>query len=330
MGICTSKSQNSDEADINLISYQDELRHLYMITVLVNPARSRSSIKYYNNFKHQMEKAGVKLITVECAMDNCPFTVTLPNNEPYNIQIKTNSAFFQKERLFNVALNKLPLDAKYVLWCDYEVEFTQENWAVDAVKGLNVVRALQLFEDVSIMGQSKEEMKKVKGFAALNYKKNETVELQTFEESTSACGFAWGYRIEFLQEVAGLISMCPLGNNDKMMAYAMFDKIKDYVPKDILNDCFEDYLLNWQKKAVASLKTGVGFIPGLIKVNWINTPRDKSLYEKWNILNDNEFNYTLDLIVKEDGSYGLNPQSKTLITELKEHFTSLNGDNTQN
>jgi hypothetical protein len=329
MGICNSRASQPEETDLNLINYQDELRHLYVVTVLINPARSRNSIKHYTAFKQQVEKAGAKLITVECVIDNCPFTVTIPNYEPYNIQIKTSGHFFQRERLFNIALSKLPLDAKYVVLADAEVEFVQETWATDAIKALHVVKVIQLFEDISLLGPNKEELKKIKGFGALNFKKENNEDKEAFEESTQGAGYAWGFKVDFLKEQEGIIDYCPLGNNDKLIAYALQGRVEDYVPKEKVFESFRDALKNWQKKAHKQITDGVGFIPGLIKVSWSNSKREKASYEKWDILQNNEFDHRNDLIVKEDGSYELDSQKTKLVTELKDHFTSLNGENIQ-
>ena len=93
-----------------------------------------------------MERLKIKLITVECAYLNSPFAVTQPYYEPKNIQVHTSTPIFQKERLINIAIQKLPVDAKYVLICDYDIEFTNENWLYDTIYALNKHKIVQLFE----------------------------------------------------------------------------------------------------------------------------------------------------------------------------------------
>jgi hypothetical protein len=68
MGICqTAPNRERPDTDLTLLNYQEEMKFLYVITIVFNPARSRSTIKLYNSFKAQMEKLKIKLITVECA-----------------------------------------------------------------------------------------------------------------------------------------------------------------------------------------------------------------------------------------------------------------------
>jgi hypothetical protein len=326
MGLCASRKQ-AEEADLTLLNYQEELRYLYLITVVFNPARSRSSLKHYANFKHQMEKLGVKLITVECCFENSPFSITSPNYEPYNIQIRTNSLFFQKERLINLAISKLPLDAKYILYVDYEVEFANENWVNDAIKALHMFKGIQLFEEALLLGPQKEELKKVKSFAFQNYKKEKPLEKKQFEDSTLAAGFAWGFRADALKELDGLIDYSPLGNNDKIMAYCLANRSEEYVSREKAGENFRDSVKNWQKKAQLIFNEGIGFIPGTIRVNWIKVKRDKTHYENWDILMANDFDPRNDLVLESNGIYGIEPTRGKLALELRKHFIDLDGEN---
>jgi len=325
MGLCASKN-NEQEIDLNLLNYHEEVKSLYMICVVTNPARSRTTIKLYSNFKQQVEKSNVKLITVECALDNSPFAVTRPNYEPFNIQVRTHSNFFQRERLINLALKKLPLDAKYVLICDPEVEFSNENWVNDAIKALNIFRAIQLFEDVVYLSPTRTETKKAKSFAYLNFKKESPLERSKFEESTFACGFGWGFRIEAIRDVGGLIDFSPIGNNDKITAYCLAGRSDEYIPKDI-NEHFHDGVKNWENKAKDTFLHGIGFIPGTIRVNYSKTNKEKSPYERWDILLSNDFDPRNDIVQEDGGSYKLEGSKVKLGNDLKDHFTNLNGEN---
>jgi hypothetical protein len=326
MGLCASKPQELD-ADLSLLNYQEELKSLYMICVVINPARSRTSIKLYTNFKKIMEKLKVKLITVECALDNSPFSVTTPNYEPFNIQVRTQSSFFQKERLVNIALKKLPMDARYVIVCDPEIEFANDNWVNDSIKALNVFKAVQLFEEAIFLSPSRTESKKCKGFAFQNFKRDPPLERTKFEESTYACGFAWGFRVEAIRDIGGLIDYSPIGNNSKLMAYCLANRIDEYLPKENINENLHDSVKNWQQKAEKIFVHGIGFIPGTVRINYSKINKENGPYERWDILQSNDFDPRNDLVEADHGSYKLEGTKLKLISDLKDHFTNLNGEN---
>jgi hypothetical protein len=138
---------------------------MFVITVIMNPARSRRAITVYNNFKKEIENVGARLVTVEYVCDGGPFSVTIPYYEPYNLQIRSEGYLFQKENLINIAAQQLPLDAKYIVWCDYEVEFLNPSWAYDVIKALKEHPIVQPFEEISVLDHVNKEMYAEKSFA---------------------------------------------------------------------------------------------------------------------------------------------------------------------
>jgi len=323
MGGCQSRPQ-TQETDLDMINYQEELRYFYVICVMFNPARSRSSIKLYLNFKRQMERFGVKLITIECAYEDAPFTLTRQNYEPHNIQVSTQSAFFQKERLINLALNKLPNDAKYVVWCDCDVEFLNPLWVSDTIKALHVFKTVQVFDDVVSLGHNGEEIKKERGFAAQLYEKPD-MDKNAFESSTITCGYAWGFRMEALKEIGGLLDFSPLGNCEKIMAYCLAKRMDDYVPSN-LHANFKELVKAWQKKTSVTFSAGIGFIPGTIRVSRSFGRKDRKSFDKLEILQGNNFDPKNDLFKDDNELYYLDFQKVKLKNDLKNHFIFLGGE----
>ncbi len=323
MGNCSTTTENQEQ-DLDLINYPEEIRHFYVICIMYNPARSRSRIKLYLNFKRQMEQYGVKLITLECTYDNAPFALTRENYEPQNIQVTTNGAFFQKEALINLAISKLPLDAKYAAYCDCEVSFENPTWVNDTIKALHVFKIVQPFDNTVLLNIKNEEIKKVKGFSAHLYE-NKEMDKEAFEESTVSCGFAWAFRVGTLKEIGGLIDYCPLGNCDKIMAYCLAKRIDDYIPEGLTHN-FKDMLRNWQKKSTVAFSAGVGFIPGTIRVAWSTARKDKKNFDKWEILEKNHYDPKTDLLRENNQLYGLDQQKIGLRDELRNHFEYLNGE----
>ena len=323
MGICSSGG-NTDQFDLNLLNYVEEARCFYVITVVFNPARSRTRIKLYSNFKKQMEKFGARLITVECVYENSPFTLTQPNYEPYNIQVKTNSAFFQKENLINLAVSKLPHDAKYIAWIDYEVEFTNHNWLNDSIKALNMFKIAQLFDEISLFNVNGEEIGREKGFASLlGNKKN--LDKKVFEATTITAGYGWAIRKEAFKELGGLIDYTLINTGEKTIAYCLAGKIDEYVP-DVFCNHFKDSLKSWQKKSEQIFPQGIGFIPGMIRVVSNTFRRDKKYLDRWDILANNNFDQKIDLVKDNNGLYVLVESKQKLIEELKNLFDGINAE----
>ena len=323
MGACNSGG-TTDGKDLNALDYEQELKYFYVITVVFNPARSRNRIKLYLNFRKQMEKFGIKLITLECAYENAPFTVTSPNYEPYNIQLKTTSPLFFKEHLLNKALSKLPSDARYVCLIDFEIEFLNPTWMNDTIKALHMFKAVQMFEDVVYLGANGETQKRAKGFAnELATKKG--LEKDAFDPLTQVAGYGWAYRAEALKELGGLYDQSIIGNSEKIMAYCLAERVDEYVPADLPRG-FKDSAKNWQKKAAIEFSSGIGYVPGTVNVHYSSTKRDKKVYENWDMLKKYAFDPKEDLSKDEQGLYVIDKDKKELLEGMTDFFNEINGE----
>lgn len=312
MGNCDS-TLNTEEVNVNLLNYHEELRHFYVICVVYNPARSPALMKTYLKFKKHMETFNVHLITVECAFENSPFVITRPGFEPDNIQLRTSNTFYQKENFINIAISKLPKDAKYVVWCDCDIEFCNLRWVEDTIKALNMYKAVQVCKEV-ILVDEKGKQTVHQGFAA-RMNKLKRMDEHTLEQVIDHATYAWGFRYEALKELKGLIDFSPIGNNEKIMAYCLAQSVERYIPLNV-SEIFRDEIKMWELKASVIMKTGVGFVPGIVRVN--NPPERKE--NNWKILQDNKFDHVNDFYKDKQGIYCIEARQAKLKEDLKHIF----------
>lgn len=222
-------------------------------------------------------------------------------------------------------MTKLPVDAKYVVWCDYEVEFLNPNWVNDTIKALNVFKAAQLFDEVTFVDSNGHDQKKEKGFAAHLFEKPDA-DRKAFEASTTLSGYCWGFKLDTLKEIGGLIDFSPIGNCEKIMAYCLAKKVDDYLPNNLNHD-FKEMIKTWQKKAAMAFVAGVGYIPGTIRVIKSSIKKDKAEYDRWETLQGNNFDPANDLFSDENQLYCVDPTRIKLKQDLRLLFIDLNGEN---
>jgi len=323
MGNCHEAVSPVKDADFRAINYQEELNHFYVICIVPNPAKSPALTKLYLKFKKQMESDGVKLVTVECAFGKSPFVLTRENYEPDNIQIRSSNAFFQKENLINIALTKLPKDAKYVFWVDCDMEFLNTNWTKDAINALNRYRAIQLFEEIIFTDENGKEKEREKGFTfQLCDKKTNELYGRTFEESTAMARYAWGFRYETLKQLKGLIDFSIIGNNSKIMAYCFIQNVEKYVPSN-MSLVFREAIETWQTRAELTLNNKISYLPGAIKMPYSKLKQDEKMDDNWSILQTNGFDHLNDLYKDAQGLYCLEKEKTNLIKELKDFYDGI-------
>ena len=323
MGNCHTITPIKD-MDFHALNYHEELQHFYVICVVLNPAKSSALTKLYLNFKKQMETEGVKLVTVECTFGKSPFVITRDNYEPDNIQIRSTNSFFQKENLINIAIYKLPKDAKYVVWVDCDMEFLNTNWTKDTINALNRYRAVQLYEEMILTDENGKEKEREKGFTfQLCDKKTNELFGRTFEESTLMAKYAWGFRYETLKQMKGLIDFSPIGNNSKIMAHCFRQNAEKYVPSN-MSLVFREAIERWQTRTELTIDNKIGYISGAIKMPLSKLKQDEKMEDNWRILQTNGFDQLNDMYKDEQGLYCLEKHKPDLIRELKEFYDFVN------
>ena len=84
-------------------------------------------LQNYFIFAESLKKSNINLITVECAFNDGPFYIPEEENV---YRLRSNSIMWQKERLINYGVSKLPESCKYFAWIDCDVLFLQDNWLI--------------------------------------------------------------------------------------------------------------------------------------------------------------------------------------------------------
>ena len=74
----------------------------------------------------------------------------IPENDDV-YRLRSNSVMWQKERLINYGLSKLPAECKYFAWIDCDVMFHADDWCQQACEKLKTADVIQLFKKVFYM-----------------------------------------------------------------------------------------------------------------------------------------------------------------------------------
>ena len=316
MGNCDSSAPIED-VDINALEYQEERRHFYVVCPAFDLGRDTSYLKRYLKFKQSMEAWGVKLVIVECVAEKSPYMVTRQNYEPYNIQLRTSQASFHKENCINIAISKLPKDAKYVIYCDYTVEFLNKDWVNDTIRTLNMYKVAQLCNGIILSNQSGETLERKKGFAAQLSSLKASVDQDIPKEIIDSAKYAWGFRYNALVELNGLIDFSLIGNNQKIMAYCLAQRVQSYLPPTI-SKAYTDGIVEWQQKVSEVCKTGVGFVSGDIEVSLLVSEKEMEAAKGFRILQTHSFDQKNDLTKDEQGLYVIKPSKAKLREDLND------------
>ena len=302
---------------------------LYVVTVISNPVRYKTRYRLYRQFAKQMKDSGVPFYTIEMAFANRPFEVTSAEN-PCHIQVRSDQELWHKENLLNLAIEKLPPEAKYVAWVDADVMFTRPDWAEETVQQLQHYKVVQMFSHAQDLGPNFEPMQLHAGFVYnyLNFGQKEFQDLCPDERVSNVNGhpgYCWAARRETLEALGGLIDFAILGSADHNMAKALLGLVHTTFFKGMTQG-YKARLLAWQALADKHVAQDIGYVPGTIIHYWHGKKKDRGYDTRWKILASNKIDPDTHLFKDDQGLIRIHETNIGLRDDLRRYFRSRNED----
>jgi len=322
---------------------------LWVITPIVNSQRYVKRYELYRAFEKRMKDSGVILTTIELAFGDREFEITEANN-PRNIQVRTSHEMWYKENLINLAIQRLPPEAKYIAWIDADLSFTRPDWAQETLQQLQHYDFVQLFSDIVYVSNDSEIVSSGTGFMAgwrkgtpIGSKKG-TVQDQTFGNKKPVLpgyygammaggklswpgspGGAWAARRKSVDAVGGLIDYAILGAADHYMATGLLGHTHLVIKTEGCSE-YVNKLLNWQNMAQEYIKNNVGFVKGVVTHHWHGNRVNRQYGTRGGILTKHHFNPDQDLKRDSQGLWQLTDKKWQLRDDIRAYFCSRNED----
>ena len=345
---------HSSHAKMGMKPFPDRL---YVVTPISNPKRYNARNEHYRAFAKRVEDAGAILYTIEAAFGDREFEVTTPEN-PRHIQVRTCDEIWHKENLINLAIQRLPLEAKYVAWIDADMTFSRPDWAQETLHQLQHYEFVQMFSHVGYLGPNSEMLNYgisfMEGWSqgiAFKTQFGEARNENHWLGSTSrdenygeipmaypvpekplgwcgAPGGAWAARRSALNAVGGLIDYAILGSGDYHMALGLFG-LMGYSMRGGpggYHSAYVDMLMQWQDLALRNIKKNVGHVPGTILHHWHGKMSQRGYGERWKVLIKHQFNPLVHLKRDSQGLYSLASECHQLRDDVRAYFGSRNED----
>src|SRR5262249_45599155 len=168
------------------------------------------------------------------------------------LQLHGRDSMWQKERLLNIALDRLPADCEYVAWLDCDVVFPSRRWAQDAERLLNRYPLIQLFSRLIHLDPRGGRSTPARGRrTSVTSRWNQgTLPADIFSRPGASgeyrcnSGMAWAGRRDFLAR-HGLYDAMILGMGDKVCAAAALGLFADAVQGQCMNGQQREHYLQW-------------------------------------------------------------------------------------
>ncbi len=290
------------------------------ITTFFNPAKYKNKIENYQKFRESSKKQGLNLLCVELAFNNEPFELTKGDAEIL-IQVRSNSVMWQKERLLNIGLKKLPEDCDKVAWIDCDLIFKNDNWIEETCKLLEKYKVVQLFSYIAYLDKdySEDRYNRIRFSGAYII-----ANLQNPDFFFGVpCG-ALAARKEIFDKYS-FFDKSILGSNDSVMFQSFYGKnlyLKDKFTRQLRKE------LNGYVKDIFSIINGSFFYLNNIVLHlWHGDYLNRKYETREEIYHKYNFDPEKDLNINKDGCFEWASDKKELHKEVENYFLERKEEN---
>jgi hypothetical protein len=270
---------------------------LNVIIIISNPCLYKRRYILINEFVKRIEEEeeNVELYIVEMIYPGQKFIITDENNSKH-LQLSSQTPIWHKENMINLGVKYLlPSNYKAFAWIDSDIEFENNNWALDTLKILNGSKdIIQLFSHCVDMDKDETTLNLFQSFG-YNYNKNKKYSSKKLDYWHP--GFAWAITRKSYEKLGGLFQMGILGSGDNVIALSIIGKVKIII-NEKYNDGYKNAILDYQKNA-KTLR--LGYVPGVIRHHFHGTKSNRKYVERNDILIKHNYSPILHLTIDEKG-----------------------------
>jgi GR25 family glycosyltransferase involved in LPS biosynthesis len=303
---------NIDKLKISKRS-EDIIPKLAVITTFFNP-KNYINLKYnYLKFSEKI-KEKADLFPIELSFNDDFF---IQDKNVIRIKGNESNVLWQKEKLLNIALSKLPEEYTNIAWIDCDIIFENQNWVDEVNEKLKYYKVLQLYENAKRLDDNGDIERISEGaisrIARVNFVENVLYGIP---------GFAWAIRREVIDKVKFLETQI-IGGADALMYYSFFGVDDSILHKKMNKEWFDIYM-NWFSKSHLEINGSVSYIKGNILHLYHGKMINRNYENRYKILTENNFNPEEDLI--EDVNNLWKFKDKELSKKMSKYFESRNED----
>lgn len=296
---------------------------LWAITTYYNPAGYRRRLSNYRTFRKYL---GLPLVTVELAFGEC-FELGRDDAEVV-VQLRDGDVMWQKERLLNVALGKLPGACEKVVALDCDLIFETADWPLRTSRLLDSLPLVQPFSHTYRTPASwcpgggvdaGDDVLHSAGYLVQSGMSVDEV-LRCFGRDIHCShGFAWAGRRSVLEK-HGFYDANVIGGGDSCLfrgAFGYFDLI---VERFVLNPSRKRHYQAWAEPFFADVRGQVGHVDGAVYHLWHGSPADRRYSERHEEFAAFGFDPHADVSIGASGAWRWSSQKPDMHAYLRDYF----------
>lgn len=261
---------------------------LWSITSYFNSSGLASRLDNYRRFRRNIASP---LLTIELAYGDAPFALAEDDAEIL-VQLRGGDVMWQKERLLDLALERLPAHCGYVAWIDCDVIFGRSDWPELALRALERSRLVQLFEAVHYLGREAGDRPldvadtyatRVAMAAAVVRGARPADLLDEGNRravASTAPGFAWAMPRRAIEQCR-FFDSCIVGGGDRALIAAAYGECDHVIGRHRMTTPHADAFRAWGGRFREAVGGAVASIPGDLFHCWHGSVGNRRMRERY-------------------------------------------------
>jgi len=303
---------------------------LWAVTTLFNPARWQSRLRNYRTFRRHL---GLPLLAVELSFDG-QFELQEGDAERL-VRHTRGDVMWQKERLLNLAWDKLPPHCTQVVWVDCDVLFTDPHWGARLSEKLRTHEVVHPFHTVRHLppghdggdphayagGHICTQISRIADPAHARSWADDDHRL----DGKPAPGMVWAARREWIERVRlpdGFVA----GGGDTAWCSALENDPSRIINRYRPNEAQQRSYLAWARHAQRELTTRLGSLEGDVLHLWHGDLSKRQSLGRQYALAASGFDPAVDLVAERDEAWRWRDPHCAAARFLREYFRSRQED----
>jgi hypothetical protein len=292
---------------------------LWAITTCFSSVEDPCRIDNYHRFRAALD---VPLATVEIGFDG-RWDLACDDADLY-VRIRDADVLWQKERLLNLLLPRLPADCRYVAWLDSDVLMVDSGWSQQAIEALETTPLVQLFSTLRYLARDggQDGALRCSVAAAVQDGASPAATLGGVIHRTGSAaspGMAWAARRELLER-HGFYDACIIGGGDTALACAAYGVPEIAMQLHHMNASQQARYGQWARRFHDDVAEGVGVLKGELQHLWHGELASRRAGQRHVDLSAHYFDPVADIEPGEDGAWRWASNKPGLHALLRNYF----------
>lgn len=257
---------------------------LAVVTSYFNSHHYDSKRRAFDRFADTMDRSGIPLFVGECAFGDSPFEL---EKSASVFRFRARDVLWQKERLLNLTIDRVPDRYTKIAWIDGDVLFENPRWSIDASEQLDDIAVVQLFDRAMRLRPQETAYSGGPRRWSYCFVHATLPSFSRFGEGNlhGATGFAWAADRELLQTV-GLYDAAIAGGADDLMAHAFSGDFSARCLPLILTAGMVEHFRDWAERAWQTVRGRIGYVRGSVQHLWHGEDQNRAYVARFHNLSE--------------------------------------------